>query len=261
MPTAIYDKQTVLVIDHDKMSAKTIERVLKSDMGFNKVIIASDGKIGLKAIQAGGMDWVLAEWDVPSVSGYELVKELRGNPLTMDVPFLMLSGRVDRKALLEAISLGVTDFIAKPFTPGTVAAKIKRVALLREKRVASRVVPTETFPVSITMQGGGAKFKGVIGNISATGMLVSSDRLKGEGINIFDQAELKIRIAKGVVAKAIGAVVRMECDYNPDFEPESHILCAFDFKKVDSENKVLINRFINEQRSLSMAEQPVIKGV
>ena len=130
----MFSKQVALIIDQDKMSAQTIMRILRDDLGFKKVIIAINGKSALDELRVREINWVIGEWDVPGITGAKLLKELRGNPKTAEVPFLMLSGSVDRDALLEAISLGVTDFIAKPFTPAIISSKIKRLSRIREIR-------------------------------------------------------------------------------------------------------------------------------
>ena len=167
----MFSKQVALIIDQDKMSAQTIMRILKDDLGFKKVIITVNGKSALDELRAREIHWVIGEWDVPGITGAKLLKELRGNPKTTEVPFLMLSGSVDRDALTEAISLGVTDFIAKPFTPAIISSKIKRLSRIYEKRIAPRVYPMGDFRVEVGLDEN-ICMEGLVVNISSTGVLM-----------------------------------------------------------------------------------------
>ena len=183
-----------------------------------------------------------------------LLKELRNNPQTVEIPYLMLSNLVDRDSLSNAISLGITDFIAKPFTPATISSKVRRIIRTQETRVAPRVVPTKKYHVEITLSDG-FKMKGTIANISVTGLLVSAPRLQQSGINILETRELRITADNGVIVPIQSCLVRMECDYDPAYEPKTHILYAFDFDKMKSSDRVIVTNFINEQRHLALLEQ------
>ena len=247
----MFSKQVALIIDQDKMSAQTIMRILRDDLGFKKVIIAINGKSALDELRVREINWVIGEWDVPGITGAKLLKELRGNPKTAEVPFLMLSGSVDRDALSEAISLGVTDFIAKPFTPAIISSKIKRLSRIREKRIAPRVYPIDDFVVEVGLDND-VCMEGVIINISATGVLISAPRLVRGSINIFDNLKLKIRVSDETTILTVSSLVRMECDYEAKYEAGTRILCAFDFKDINDENRVLLNNYINEQRGIAL---------
>lgn len=252
----MFSKQNALIIDHDKMSSRTIMRVLKEDLGFKKVIAVGDGKSALNELKKGNIHWVIGEWSMSGMTGKELLKELRSNPKTIEVPFLMLSGRVDRDALMEAISLGVTDFIAKPFTPATISSKVKRLSRIKEKRVASRVNPVNDVVASVDLDDD-QRLEGVIINISATGVLISAPRITRGGLNIFDQVKLRIKTADERSILTVSSLVRMECDYDPKYEMGTRILCAFNFNNVDDQNSVLLNSFINEQRGLALSHTEI----
>lgn len=250
----MFSKQVAIIIDRDRLSSKTILRVLKDDLYFKKVTIVSDGRDARDLLKSGQVDWVFAEQDILNMPKNLLLKELRNNPQTVEVPYLMLSNQVDRKSLSDAISLGITDFIAKPFTPATISAKVRRIMHVKEKRIAPRVTPIKNYHVEVTLRDD-SKAKGIISNISATGLLVSMPRLKKTGMNILESLNLVITIDNGVTVPLESCLARMECDYNPDLEAKTHILCAFDFDKITSKNRVILTNFINEQRRLTLLEQ------
>ena len=249
----MFNKQTALIIDKDSISSKAIMRVLKDDLDFNKVIIVSDGKEAQAELKTRQIDWIFGEWEMPDMQGIGLLKELRNNPDTMEIPFIMLSSRIDRSSLFDAIAHGVTDFIAKPFTPATISEKVKRIVRIKEKRIAPRITPNKKYPAEFSLNST-FKLEGTVSNISVTGILISTPRLQQAMLNIFDVGDLKISIDDDLVIQTQSRLIRMECDYDPTFEPETHILCAFDFKEITDKNCIILNNFLNEQRRLVMSK-------
>lgn len=255
----MFSKQVALIIDRDSLISKTIMRVLRDDLYFKKVTIVSDGRDAHVQLNTGQIDWVFAEQEILNMPNNILLKELRNNPQTVEVPYLMLSNHVDRKSLSDAISLGITDFIAKPFTPATISSKDRRIMRGKEKHIAPRVAPTKKYHVEVTLNDD-SKVKGTISNISVTGLLISMPRLKQTSMNILETRKLRITIDNGVIVPVESCLVSMECDYDPSLEPNTHILCAFDFDKITNKNRVILTNFINEQRRLALLEQRMKTG-
>ncbi|MEK6685819.1 MAG: response regulator [Pseudomonadota bacterium] len=248
----MFNKQTALIIDRDSISSKTIMRVLKDDLDFDRVIIVSDGKEAQAELKIRRIDWIFGEWEMSDMQGIDLLKKLRSHPDTMEVPFIMLSSRIDRSSLFDAIAQGVTDFIAKPFTPATISEKVQRIVRIKEKRIAPRITPHKKYPAEFSLSSV-VKLEGIVSNISVTGILISAPRLQQATLNIFDVGPLNVAIDDGIVIQTQGRLIRMECDYDPAHEPETHILCAFDFKVITDDNRIILNKFINEQRRLAMS--------
>lgn len=103
----MFNKQIALIIDRDRLSSKTILRVLKDDLYFKKVTIVSDGRDAKDHLNTGQVDWVFAEQEILNMPNNLLLKGLRSNPNTVEAPYIMLSSQVDRKPLSDAISLGI----------------------------------------------------------------------------------------------------------------------------------------------------------
>lgn len=70
---------------------------------------------------------VLLDWMMPGTSGIELARRLRKDPITKDIPLIMLTAKTDEDNTIQALDAGVDDFIAKPFSPRELVARLKAV--------------------------------------------------------------------------------------------------------------------------------------
>lgn len=124
----------VLVVDDDYYMRKVIRSLLQAS-GIKTCYDAPDGLAGLESVIALNPDVVLLDWDMPDINGGEFMRIVR-SPLTFPlpaVPVIMLTGNVERDRVIEAVRLGVNEFLCKP-----VSAKA-----LWERIVSIRVRPRE----------------------------------------------------------------------------------------------------------------------
>src|SRR5690606_32858908 len=64
------------------------------------------------------------DWEMPNMSGEELLRAVRANPLSATTPFVMISSRGDRNHVIKAVEAGVSDYLSKPFTPDELLRKV-----------------------------------------------------------------------------------------------------------------------------------------
>jgi DNA-binding response OmpR family regulator len=124
----------VLVVDDDYYMRKVIRSLLQAN-GIRTFYDATDGVTGLEAIISLTPDVVILDWDLPDINGAEFMRIVR-SPLTFPVPaipVIMLTGSVERKTVIEAVRLGVNEFLCKPVSAKTIF----------ERMVAIRVKPRE----------------------------------------------------------------------------------------------------------------------
>jgi CheY-like chemotaxis protein len=124
----------VLVVDDDYYMRKVIRSLLQAN-GIKTYYDAPDGVSGLESIIALNPDVVILDWHMPDINGGEFMRIVR-SPLTFPVPaipVIMLTGHVERERVIEAVRLGVNEFLCKP-----VSAKA-----IYERIVAIRVKPRE----------------------------------------------------------------------------------------------------------------------
>jgi two-component system chemotaxis response regulator CheY len=123
----------VLIVD-DEHTMRRVTRSLLQAIGIQTVYEANDGNSGLSAICARSPDVVILDWEMPSPNGPEFVRTVR-SPATFpraDVPIIMLTGHGERSRVVEAVNLGVNEFLLKPVS--TTALLARFVSLIARPR-------------------------------------------------------------------------------------------------------------------------------
>jgi two-component system, chemotaxis family, chemotaxis protein CheY len=102
----------VLVADDSSTMRKIIIRSLQA-IGLPNAIEARDGEEAVSLFNQGGIDMVLTDWNMPGKSGLDVLREIRAQ--NSAVPIIMITTEAEKRRVLEAIQLGVSDYIIKPF--------------------------------------------------------------------------------------------------------------------------------------------------
>jgi DNA-binding response OmpR family regulator len=105
----------VLVVDDNQFMRKIVRNLLMN-IGVREVYEASDGIAGLDAIRTVGPDIVILDWELPLLNGAEFVRIVRspGAFPVPDIPIIMLSSHGERWRVIEAVRLGVNEYLRKP---------------------------------------------------------------------------------------------------------------------------------------------------
>lgn len=115
----------VLLADDSGVMRKIIARGLNS-LWIDEIVEAADGVEALKAFGNGdGIDLILTDWNMPNMSGLELVQAIRG--AGHKVPIMMITTETEKSQVLLAIQAGVNDYLVKPFDQDTLQVKLGRV--------------------------------------------------------------------------------------------------------------------------------------
>jgi len=128
--------QTVLVVEDDAKMSQLLRLYLERE-GF-AVATAADGRSALETARRARPDLIILDLMLPQLDGLEVTRRLRADS---DVPILMVTARVDEVDKLLGLSLGADDYVAKPFSPREVVARVR--AILRrsggERRAQRRL--------------------------------------------------------------------------------------------------------------------------
>ena len=117
---------TILIVEDDEVTSYMLEFLLQRE-GY-AVTTAVDGKTAQQIIKdSRPFDIVLLDIMVPYINGFELITLIRSLPEWQHTPVLMLSGKSQEKDIIKALDSGATDYIVKPFQPGEVLARIRKV--------------------------------------------------------------------------------------------------------------------------------------
>jgi len=115
-----------LVVD-DFSTMRRIVKNLLTDLGFTHLSEAEDGHSALSALRSSSFDFVITDWNMPGMSGIELLKEIRSDERLKTLPVLMVTAEAKREQIIEAAQNGVNGYIIKPFTAQTLQEKLDKV--------------------------------------------------------------------------------------------------------------------------------------
>jgi len=122
----------ILIVD-DMATMRRIEKSLLMQLGFKNIDEAEDGKVALQKLRQGDYDFVLTDWNMPNMTGLELVQEIRKDPKLKHLPVLMVTAEAKKENVLAAIKAGVNNYVVKPFTAETLKEKIEKIFSAYEK--------------------------------------------------------------------------------------------------------------------------------
>lgn len=118
----------ILVVEDLLVMRRLIVNTLKS-VGYTDLLQATNGEEALELIvnPDSKIEFVITDWLMPVMDGITLVKFLRANPDTKDLPVIMLTSMNDKDSIIEAVKYNVNDYVVKPFTPKLLQSKIESV--------------------------------------------------------------------------------------------------------------------------------------
>ncbi|WP_457626192.1 chemotaxis response regulator CheY [Persephonella sp.] len=116
----------ILVVD-DMATMRRIIKGLLEQLGFKNIDEAEDGKVALQKLKTGKYDFVITDWNMPNMTGLELVQEIRKDPDLKHLPVLMVTAEAKKENVLLAIKAGVNNYIVKPFTAEVLKEKIEKI--------------------------------------------------------------------------------------------------------------------------------------
>lgn len=116
----------VLVVDDFATMRKIIRNVLKQ-IGFEDIVEAEDGSAAMQVLKREKVGLVVTDWNMPNMSGLDLVRAIRKSPLCAEVPVLMVTAEGLKENVLEAVKSGVSNYVVKPFTAEVMQEKIENI--------------------------------------------------------------------------------------------------------------------------------------
>lgn len=123
---ALDKNMKVLVVDDFSTMRRIVKNILRQ-LGFNNILEADDGSTGLDILQKEKIDLIISDWNMPKMTGLELLKAVRGDDALRDIPFLMVTAEAQQENIIEAVKAGVNNYIVKPFTAETLGKKIEQI--------------------------------------------------------------------------------------------------------------------------------------
>jgi len=225
---------TALVVDDSNSFRQYLSNILRVELGFDSIIEASSADEAAELIDSNkhNIGWIFTDWEMPGMTGGELLLHVRSRPDMINVPFIMMTDNEDMKARSLAMQEGVTDFITKPFETEDLVSKVLRLLGMMEVRRSPRFHLNAKCRLDIGFDDF-QQYSAELINISKHGCLIRTSRFYADTGHVLDIGTIYIKpnnkdeeIVSGV------EIVRMERDN----KVKDHVLVALDFQEMDEPN-------------------------
>ena len=123
---AVDPSMPILVVDDYNTMIRIIRNLLRQ-LGYEDVDDAADGASALSKMRDRRYGLVISDWNMEPMTGYDLLKEIRGDPNLAGTPFIMVTAESKTDHVIAAKKAGVNNYIVKPFNAQTLKSKIETV--------------------------------------------------------------------------------------------------------------------------------------
>jgi two-component system chemotaxis response regulator CheY len=121
------DKEIKIMVVDDLATMRKVIRNLLKQVGYDNIVEAEDGVMALKMLKSQKIDFVISDWNMPKLTGMELLKTIRGDEGLKATPFLMVTADGLQDHVIAAVRAGVNNYIVKPFTAEVLSEKITKI--------------------------------------------------------------------------------------------------------------------------------------
>ncbi len=116
----------VLVVDDFATMRRIVKNIL-TQLGYKNLVEADDGTTALDILKAEKVDMIISDWNMPKMTGLELLQTVRADADMADVPFIMVTAEAQQDNIILAVKAKVSQYIVKPFTAETLGEKIDKI--------------------------------------------------------------------------------------------------------------------------------------
>lgn len=121
------DKNLKFLVVDDFSTMRRIVRNLLKELGYTNVDEAEDGVAALQKLHGGNFQFVVTDWNMPNMTGIELLKAIRADAGLKHLPVLMITAEAKKENIVEAAQSGASGYIVKPFTAATLEEKMGKI--------------------------------------------------------------------------------------------------------------------------------------
>ena len=121
-----YPNTKFLVVDDFSTMRRIIRNLLK-ELGFNNVEEAEDGVQALNTLRGGSFQFVISDWNMPNMTGIDLLRSIRADATLKHIPVLMVTAEAKKENIISAAQAGASGYVVKPFTAATLDEKLSKI--------------------------------------------------------------------------------------------------------------------------------------
>jgi len=129
------DPNTKFLVVDDFSTMRRILRNLLKELGFHNVDESEDGVDALGKLRGGAYQFVISDWNMPNMTGLDLLKNIRADAVLKDLPVIMVTAEASKDNIVAAAQAGANGYVVKPFTAATLDEKLKKVFKKMEEGV------------------------------------------------------------------------------------------------------------------------------
>jgi two-component system chemotaxis response regulator CheY len=126
------DPNTKFLVVDDFSTMRRIIRNLLKELGFNNVEEAEDGVQALNTLRGGGFQFVISDWNMPNMTGIDLLRSIRADAALKHIPVLMVTAEAKKENIISAAQAGASGYVVKPFTAATLDEKLGKIFKVME---------------------------------------------------------------------------------------------------------------------------------
>ena len=116
----------ILTVDDFSTMRRIIRNMLRQ-LGYTNIVEAEDGAEAFSLLQREKVDFVISDWNMPNMSGLDLLKAIRADANLKPLPVLLVTAEALKENVVEALKAGVNNYVVKPFTAETLKDKIDAI--------------------------------------------------------------------------------------------------------------------------------------
>lgn len=116
----------ILVVDDFATMRRIIKNIL-TQLGFKNIIEADDGTSALTVLKSEKIGLVISDWNMPKMTGLDLLKAVRADADMANTPFIMVTAEAQQDNIILAVKAKVSQYIVKPFTAETLSEKLNKI--------------------------------------------------------------------------------------------------------------------------------------
>ncbi len=116
----------IMVVDDMSTMRRIVKNLLKQ-LGYANVEEAENGHEALTKLRADRFGFVVSDWNMPVMSGIELLRAIRADEALKAIPVLMVTAEAQKENIIEAVQAGVSNYVVKPFTAEVLQEKMSKI--------------------------------------------------------------------------------------------------------------------------------------
>lgn len=220
-------KIRILLIDDASFIRDLIKRTLRKYLPQCEIIEGADGRKAQCILSRQPIDLILSDWEMPGLSGEELLQWVRADEKLAAIPFIMITSLGGKEHIMRAVQAGVSDYLGKPFTGEELMHKVQKALVKSGKLDKTTSGPSAKggpFSSLEILSGKGDNMPGgSLEALTATSKGKETPKLKGTALVLWGKVEFRCMI-KAISIEEVVLVCKRGTEHPSVFAPATVIL-------------------------------------